>query len=203
MKEIRYGIHFAALAVAAVIFWMLRDVHYWISDFNLHYALMGALHATSIVVSLRGRKTVLRALGFITVAAALSTFTPFLSIFGSVVWFPFADILREMDLGADAILVTGSVIGASGYWLYVRRFWLGARRRASWIWPVALCAASTLLVGLIVRMFDGYDRGVAKIDTETISPMLTVAWWLAFSTGLYLSESTEEPSLVVDKALVD
>jgi hypothetical protein len=197
MKAIRYGTHFPILAVAAVIFWMLRDFRLpvWISNFNfLHYALMGALHSTSIVVSLQVRRTALRSLGFIALAAALSAFTPFMGLIGSVVWVSLADTLREIDLGADAILVLGSVIGASGYWLLVQLFWFRTRRRRSWLWAVALCATSTLLVALTLHMFDGYDHGVAKIESDTISPMLTFGWWLAFSTSMYWSETTEHTS---------
>src|SRR5882672_6493661 len=114
MKAIQYRTHFIAMAVAAVIFWVVRDIRLpvWISNFNLlHYALMGAMHSTSIVVSLQGRRTALRSLGFITLATVLSAFAPFMGLIGSVVWVPLADILRENDLSADAILVTGSVIG--------------------------------------------------------------------------------------------
>jgi hypothetical protein len=56
MTAIRYGLHFAILTVAAVVFWLTKDLDLldWIFDFDFfHYALMGALHATFIVVSLR------------------------------------------------------------------------------------------------------------------------------------------------------
>src|SRR5581483_8864897 len=197
MKAIQYRTHFTALAVAAVIFWVVRDFRLpvWISNFNLlHYALMGALHATSIVVSLQGRRTALRSLGFITLATVLSAFTPFMGLIGSAVWIPLADVLREKNLGAEAIFVTGSAIGASGYWLLVRRFWVRAPWRAGWLRAVALCATSTLLVGFTLHLFDGYGRGVAKIDTDVFSPMLTFGWWLAFSTSLYWSEATSHAS---------
>lgn len=197
MKVIRYGIHFTTLAVAAGIFWLVKDVRlfHWISNFNLvHYGLMGALHATSIVVSLRCRRPALRALSFITLATALSAFTPFMGLLGSVVWMPFADILREMNLGADATLVTGSAIGASGYWLLVQLFWFREFRRAGWFWAVAFCVTSTSLVGLGLHIFGGYDRGIARIDPDAISPMLTFGWWLAFSISLYWSETTEPAS---------
>src|SRR6266850_4220460 len=98
MKAIRYGIHFTALGVAAIIFWLLRDFYppYLSSSFDFfHYALMGALHATCIVVSLRDRRTTRHALGFITLATVLSAWTPFMGLMGALVWFLFADILRE------------------------------------------------------------------------------------------------------------
>jgi hypothetical protein len=40
-------------------------------------------------------------------------------------------------------------------------------------------------------LFDGYDRGVAKIDDDVVSPVLTFGWWLAFSGSLYWSETVE------------
>jgi hypothetical protein len=152
---------------------------------------MGALHALTIVVSLRGPKTALRALCFVTLATALSAITPLMGLMGSELWFPFDAILREKNLGADAILVTGSAIGGSGYWLLVHLFWFRARRWASWLLTMALCATSTFLLGRGIDMFDGHDHGVAKIDPDAISPMLTVGWWLAFSTSLYWSEMSE------------
>jgi len=53
---------------------------------------------------------------------------------------------------------------------------------------VALCVAATLLSAVVLEMFDGYDRGVAKLNDDIISPILTVAWWFAFSISLYWSE---------------
>ena len=191
MKAIRYDIHFTSLAVAAVIFWLLKNLRlpYWLADFNfLHYALMGVLHATSIVVSLRDRRTTHHALGFITLAIILSALAPLMGLLGSIVLIPFADILRKNQLGADAILVTGSAIGATGYWLLVRRFWLKSLRSKDLLRTVALCVTATLLVGLALHVFDGYDRGVANINAETSSSILTVGWWFAFSISLYLSE---------------
>jgi hypothetical protein len=193
MKAIRYGVHFTSLAVAAAIFWLAKDFRLpiWISNINfLHYALMGALHATSIVISLRVRRTVLRALGFITLAATLSAWTPIMGLWGSVVWVPFADILRKRDLGADAILVTGSVIGASGYWLLMRLFWLKSLRRIDWLRTAALCTTGTLLAVLTLSMFDEYAGDGQSADI--ISPALTVAWWFAFSISLYWSEKSEQ-----------
>jgi hypothetical protein len=59
---------------------------------------MGLLHRTSIVVSLWERPKVAHALGSVAIAAALSAVTPFLALFGSIVWIPFADMLVGSDL---------------------------------------------------------------------------------------------------------
>jgi hypothetical protein len=190
MKAIRYGIHFTTLAVAAIIFWLVRDFHLpaGISSLNLlHYALMGALHSMSIVVSLRSRRTAIHVAGFIALASALSAVVPFMGLFGSVEWAPLADILRESALSADAIFITGSIIGASGYWLLVQLFWFKTFRQADWFWAVAFSVSSTLLVSLGLNIFDEYTQ----LDSDADSVLRTFGWWLAFSTALYLSETPE------------
>jgi len=160
---------------------------------------MGALHATSIVISLRDRRTrrpiiafPIYALGFITLATVLSAWTPFIGLLGSIVWFPFGAILREGHLGGDAIYLTGSAIGASGYWLLVRLFRLKSLRPADWLRIVALCATATLVAGLALHALDGYVRGVARLNADVISPILIIAWWFAFSISLYWSETSEQ-----------
>jgi hypothetical protein len=193
MKAIRYGLHFATLTVAAVIFWLAKDLYlpYWISSFDFfHYALMGALHATCIVISLRDLKSPRKIIGlcFIALVALLSAATPLLALWGSVVWLPFADILHESGLGFYSILLTGSAIGASGYWLLMRLFWLKSLRLADWLRTVALCVAATMLSGLVLDMLDGYVRGVRKLNDDIVSLALTVAWWFAFSISLLWSE---------------
>jgi len=202
MKVIRYGLHFATLAVAAVIFWLAKDLYlpYWISNFDFfHYALMGALHATCIVVSLRDHRAThsiiafpIYALCFIMLITILSAATPILGLWGSIVWAPLGDILREKHLGGYSILLTGSAIGASGYWLLARLFWLKSLRRVDWLRTLSLCVTATLLAELALGMFDGYVRGAPKLNADIISPVLTVAWWFAFSISLYWSEVSEQ-----------
>jgi hypothetical protein len=200
MKAIRYGLHFATLTVAAFIFWLAKDLYlpYWISNFDFfHYALMGALHATCIVVSLRDHSVTnltfpIYALCFIMLVTILSAATPILGLWGSIVWAPLYDILREKHLGHYSIFLTGSAIGASGYWLLVRLFWLKSLRWTDWLRTVSLCVTATLLAVLALGMFDGYVRGVAKLNADIISPILTVAWWFAFSISLYWSEMSEQ-----------
>jgi hypothetical protein len=202
MKMIRYGLHFATLTVAGVTYWLAKDLYlpYWISSFDFfHYALMGALHAACIVISLRDHRVThpiisfpIYALCFVILATLLSAVTPILGLWGSMVWAPFGDILRENHLGGYPIFLTGSAIGASGYWLLIRLFWLKSLRRADWLRTTLLCVAATSLAGLALSMFGGYVRGVANLNADIISPTLTVAWWFAFSISLYWSESNEQ-----------
>jgi len=202
MTVIRYGLHFATLTVAAVTLWLAKDLYlpYCISNFDLfHYALMGALHAACIVISLRVHKVThpiiafpIHALFFVMLATLISAVTPVLGLWGSIVWAPLGDILRENHLGTNVILLTGSAIGASGYWLLVRLFWLRCLRWADWLRTASLCVAATCLAGLALDMFGGDVHGVASLNGDIVSPTLTVAWWLAFSISLYWSESKEQ-----------
>jgi len=193
MKAIRYSLHFATLTVAVVVFWLAKDLAFFDRVFNFrffHYGLMGALHATCIVISLRDRKVArpIIALCFITLATVWSAATPIWGLWGSIVWFPFNDFLRRNQLGPHLIFLTGSAIGASGYWLLVRRFWLKSLRRADWLRTVALCVAATLLSLLTLDMLDTVARSVLKPSVDIVSPMLTVTWWFAFSISLFWSE---------------
>jgi hypothetical protein len=208
MRSIRYGLHFSLLIVAAFIFWLLKDVHFpvWFSDFNsFHYGLMGVLHATALVVSLRERKAnhPIATLCFIALASVWSAATPILGLWGSVVWIPIrwtplAEILRSSDFGFVLFFLTGSAIGAAGYWLLVRLFWLKSLGRADCLRTVALCVAATLLVTVASHVVS------AKMDFKLKRPevwangselLVTVAWWFAFSLSLYWSENrTKAPS---------
>jgi hypothetical protein len=185
VKAIRYKLHFATLSLAAVVFLLANrlTLPYWISNFDFfHYGLMGALHATCIVVSLRDRKVArpIIALCFIALATIWSAATPILGLWGSIVWAPFYDFLRRHQLGALAIVFTGSAIGASGYWLLVRQFWLRSLRPTDWIRTLALCLAATLLSAFALDLLNP--------SIDLLSPTITLAWWFAFSISLYWSE---------------
>jgi len=132
------------------------------------------------------------ALFFVMLATLLSAVTPVLGLWGSIVWAPLGDILRENHLGSYAIFVTGSAIGASGYWLLMRLFWLKSLRWADWLRTALLCVATTSVAGLALGMFGGYVNGVANLNADITSPILTVAWWFAFSISLYWSEISEQ-----------
>jgi hypothetical protein len=192
MRLIRYSLHLPLLIVALFVFWLAKSIHFpvWISNFDFfQYGLMGVLYATVLVVSLRDRKanhpTI--ALSFIMLAAVWSAATPILGLWGSIVWTPIyltplGDILRSSGFGLVSVLVAGSAIGAAGYWLLVRLFWLKSLRRADCCRSVALCVAATLLAcataGVLPR----------SVPDDITSPILTAAWWLAFSISLYWSE---------------
>ena len=185
MRPIRYSVHFLALFVSALILWLAKDVHlpYWVADFDFFsFGLMGVLYAASIVVSLRDRKANhLVVLCFIALAAGWSAATPILGLWGSIVWTPLMEIVPRR-FGLAFPFLTGSAIGAAGYWLLVRLFWLKSLRGADCVRTVVLCVAATLLSYAVMEALP------QSVDRHIRFLLPTVAWWCAFSISLYWSE---------------
>ena len=185
MKSIRYSLHFSLLIVAGLVYWLAKDVHlpYWNFDF-FHFGLMGLLHATVIVISLRDRKAVRPVLAFCFIALATiwAALTPILGLW-SLILLPdrIAGVLRDHHpiLRDVSFFLGGSAIGASGYWLLVRRFWLKSLRPVDWLRTVGFCVAATTL-SVVAE-----DKLKLNIDGWL---WLTAAWWLGFSCSLYWSE---------------
>jgi hypothetical protein len=184
MKTIRYDVHFLTLLAAMLILWSTRNLALpaRITNFNIiPFGLAGLLHASSIVVSLRNRKAArsIIALCFITLAAVWSITTPIAALWTTVLLAP---IMRSMPSSVGVILLFGggSIIGSSGYWLLVRRFWLKLLRPEDWVKTLALCGAATLLSFFAI----GLSR-----SANFAGLILTVPWWFAFSLSLYWSES--------------
>jgi hypothetical protein len=197
MRSIRYSLHFPLLIVALVVFWSAEGIHFpvWISNFDFfQFGLMGVLHATALVVSLRDRKAdnPLIALCFIALAGVWSAATPILGLLGSIVWTPvvrapFMERLRPTDIGFVFIFLTGSAIGAAGYWLLVRLFWLRSLRRVDCLRTMALCVAATLLAFAAIEVLP------KNAPDRVTSLILTAAWWFAFSISLYWGEMSAYP----------
>jgi hypothetical protein len=192
MKSIRYSLHFPLLIVALLVFWLAERIHFpvWVSNFDsFQFGLMGVLHATALVVSLRDRKAdnPFIAFCFIALAGVWSAGTPILGLLGSIVWTPivrapFTESLRPSDIGFVVIFLTGSAIGAAGYWLLVRLFWLKSLRRVDCLRTMALCVAATLLAFAAIEVLP------KNVPVRVTSLILTAAWWFAFSISLYWGE---------------
>ncbi|HVA16477.1 MAG TPA: hypothetical protein VMV59_02060 [Candidatus Dormibacteraeota bacterium] len=196
MRSIRYSLHFPLLIVATLVFWLAKDINFpvRISNFDFfQFGLMGVLHATALVVSLRNRNAnhPIIALCFITLAAVWSAVTPVLGLWGSIVWTPIlwtplAGVFRGGHFGPVLIFLTGSAIGAAGYWLLVRLFWMKSLRRVDCLRTVALCVAATLLSSVVLEVLpQSLDR---TVNGDISSLVLTAVWWFAFSISLYWSE---------------
>jgi hypothetical protein len=192
MRSIRYSLHFPLLIVALLVIWIAEGIHFpvWISNFNFfQYALMGVLHATTLFVSLRDRKAhnPFTALCFIALAGVWSAAAPILGLWGAIVWTPIfraplTEGLRQSDIGFAIIFLSGSAIGAAGYWLLVRLFWLKSLRRVECLRTMALCVAATLLALAAIEVL------AKNVSVRVTSLILTAAWWFAFSISLYWGE---------------
>lgn len=162
--------------MASLLFWLAKEF-----DFVWLFELMGALHATALVLSVRSRRPhrhVILALSFIALAATWSVATVFVALWSPNLWNLLA--FRE-GLGVVAIWVTGSAVGSAGYWLLVRLFWLKSFRSTDCLRTISLCVAATLAsFGLALLDQSGKDHYATLL--------LTVAWWFAFSLSLYWSE---------------
>jgi hypothetical protein len=200
IKAIRYGLHFAFLTAAVVVFWLAQDLALGARNLGFdffRYGLMGALHATCIVISVSDRRAThpiiefpIYALFFITLTTIWSALTPIVGLWGSIAWYPFYvyDFLRRYDLGSLMIFLTGSAIGALGYWVLVRWFWIRSLRRIDLLKTVTLCVSGTLLVEIY-----GYAAPSGLNLTRPkfwghlfdwrrfFNPLPTIAWWFAFS----------------------
>jgi hypothetical protein len=187
MQAIRYERHFLTLIPAAIVFWLITKVGDAMlsgdGGFFLIYGAMGALHAASLVISLRDRSavTLRKAIIFITLVGALSVLT----VFSPILLVPVLSVEKTPTLGQTVrlclVLAGGSAFGASGYWLLLRLFWLKSRRFLNLITTIALCSATTVASLLGAGSLTSRSREIADL-------MPTLGWWAAFSLSLYCGD---------------
>jgi hypothetical protein len=190
MQGIRYRLHFLILIPAAVLLWFVSRVGDALpdrgSDGFLSLAAMGALHASSLVISLRDRRVVTpgKVIIFISLVGVLSV----VAVFSPWLLIPFLKVFGQSPMHGQSktlmtfvILAFASAFGASGYWLLVRLFWLKSRTFVNLITTIALCSATT-----VVSFLDGGSLTVRSRDIGDLVP--TLAWWVAFSFSLYCGD---------------
>lgn len=80
MRAIRYDLHFSALLVATSVLWFDSvidlPIPYGTDRFVFFFALVGGLHATSLVISLRHSKALASKIAFVGLAIVLSVAAP-------------------------------------------------------------------------------------------------------------------------------
>jgi len=195
VKTIRYSVHFPALILAIPVFWSAKELplHFKISGMDFYqFGMMGALHATAMVVSLRDWKLarLVMAFCFIMLAAAWSAATPIVALWVSS---PALDHLSPWGgFNVISLFLVGSAIGCSGYWLLMRLFWFESFQPLGWIRTVALCVAATLSCFGIAR--------VLNADGDVINLIIMATWWFAFSLGVYWSEVRETRKRLISVA---
>jgi hypothetical protein len=72
--------------------------------------------------------------------------TPIVALWTSFVWYPLSWLLHRGEYFPVLLLLHGSAVGSSGYWLLVRRFWIRSLQRRDLLKTLMLCVAATLLV---------------------------------------------------------
>jgi hypothetical protein len=142
----------------------------------------------------------LYALVFITLTTIWSAFTPIMGLWGSIVWSPIVAFLPPSPNNLIFVLITGSAIGALGYWLLVRWFWIRSLRRIDSLKTVTLCVFATLLTVIYEYAApSGLDLTRPKLWGHLFDwgrlfdPLPTITWWFAFSISLYWDETNITP----------
>lgn len=181
MQSIDYRRHFLTLIPAAICFWVItRDPVFSRSGFHffLYFGSMGTLHATSLVVSLRERNgvTIGKACIFVTLVSALSI----LVFFSPLLFSSLLALLPRDNPRFFAGLALASVVGASGYWLLLRWFWLKSRSYVNLITTSAVCGVATLV--------SWTASGDLAFLGDIAGLVPTLAWWAAFSLSLYFGD---------------
>ena len=170
-RHLHYARHFTLLVCIAVL---LIATSRWRASPGAAYsfAIYGALHASLLAASLRVRQPLGRQILFVASAALVCMLIARLGLYGM----RFAGKLPGF---AGPLLLLGVVsgLGALGYGMLIRQFWirdlsLDAFGITAFFCILAECAA--LIVGNYWEVLGGL--------------WLAIPWWLAFSAGLYFYE---------------
>jgi hypothetical protein len=174
MGILYYARHFCLLACLAAVLAATRG---WSPAIGVvaTYGIYGALHASTIAVTLRARPPAGRSLWFVVIAASLSMLSVAFGLGAS------RFIGGSMGMAQTALLLsTSSGIGAATYATLIRRFF-GAHLTLSAIVTVVLgCIAATLAVLVSGIYLKGGGLWVA------------VSWWFAMSLGLWVHDGRRE-----------
>ncbi len=173
MGHFYYARHFGVLGAATVVLILLGHWDLLSDSLIASFAINGALHASSLALTLRSPQSNLRKFAFIAIAAALSIFTMYVGIVGLVL---FAVVPGNERL----YLVLGlcSVTGAITYGSLIRILWIRefSSRRILAISLLCLLATSLAFFARAYSDFLG-------------SWWLAAAWWFAFSGALWFFDT--------------
>jgi hypothetical protein len=173
MGHFHYARHFAVLAAAAIVLFLLSHWDLLSDSLIASFAINGALHACAVVFALRAPQSNLRKCAFIAIAAALSVFTLYVGIIGLV--------LFAVVPGNERLYITlglCSIVGAITYGSLLRIFWLRQFSSRFILAMALLCLLATTLA-FFVRAYADFLGGW----------WLTAVWWFAFSGGLWLFDT--------------
>ena len=174
MGILYYDRHFCLLAGLAAVLAATRG---WSPAIGVvaTFGIYGALHASTLAVTLRARAPAVRSLRFVVIAAALSMLSAALAVCAS------RFIGGSMGMAQTALLLClSSGVGAATYATLIRRFF-GAHLTLSAIVTVVLgCIAATLAALVSGIYLKGGGLWVA------------VLWWFAMSLGLWVHDGRRQ-----------
>jgi hypothetical protein len=179
MGILYYARHFALLVCLAAV---LAATHRWNPAIGVVATLgiYGALHASTLVVTLRARPRPGRRLRFIAIASSLSMLSAALGVCASHF------VGGSMGIARTASLLSlSSGIGAATYAGLIRRFFAA---------HLTLSAIVTIVLGCVVATLAVLVSGIyLKGGALTVA----VSWWFAMSLGLWVHDgrSAQHPSL--------
>ena len=136
------------------------------------YALYGAMHASAVALSLRRSQPMRRMLPFIAAAALLSLSAAYLGMRAA----PLAALPLGIS-GPRAVLAGCSIAGALGYGFLIRALRM-----------LEIGGSALALIALACALATGaaFHAGVHSRPLGSVS--LAIAWWCAFSGGLWVRD---------------
>jgi hypothetical protein len=168
MNHVFYSRHFALLAGFSVLICVMSSLHLSGTIFR-SIAVYGALHASALVCSLRSRTSIRRKCSFIAVAALLS-------ILAGRVGISAGQLAGTGPASVNVywLLAFSAAAGAVPYGVSVRIVGFYALSVPALAAIAVACVMATCIAGFTVRHI--HFLGVW---------WLAVAWWHAFSAGLW------------------
>jgi hypothetical protein len=170
MGILYYARHFCLLACLTAV---LAATRRWSPAIGVvaTFGIYGALHASTLAVTLRARAPAGRSLRFVVIAASLSMFSVALGVSASRL------IGGSMGMAQTALpLCLSSGIGAATYAIVIRRSFGAHLALAAIVRVVLGCIAATLAVLVSGIYLKGGGLWVA------------VSWWFAMSLGLWVHD---------------
>jgi len=170
MGILHYARHFGLLACMTAV---LSATGRWIPVPGVvaTFGIYGALHASLLAFTLRGRQPTGRRLRFVAVAAALSMLSVSLGLGAGHI------IGGSMGMTRPALLLSlSSGVGAATYASLVRRFF-----GAHLTWPAIVTIMLGCVLATLAVLASGFHLKGAGLP-------VAVSWWFAWSLGLWFHD---------------
>jgi hypothetical protein len=174
MGILYYTRHFSLLACLAAVLAATRG---WSPAIGVvaTYGIYGALHASTLAVTLRARPPAGRRMRFVVIAASLSMLSVALGLCASRL------VGGSMGMAQTALLLSmSSGIGAATYATLIRRFFAAHLTLSAIVTVVLGCIAATLAVL------------VSGIYLKVGGLWVAISWWFAMSLGLWFHDGRTE-----------